>query len=61
MLDRLVINKVNQNCAMNRLLPLLTLVSLISSVFTRAETEATALECRKSATFLVPLDSPDHR
>ena len=46
---------------MNRLLPLLTLVSLISSVFTRAETEATALECRKSATFLVPLDSPDHR
>src|ERR1041385_60181 len=27
----------------------------------RAETETTALECRKSETFLAPLDSPDHR
>jgi aminopeptidase N len=46
---------------MKRLLHLLTLVSLVSSVFARPDTEATALECLKSETFLAPLDSPDHR
>src|SRR5882724_4052568 len=46
---------------MKRLLPLLTLVSLVPSVFARAETEATAIECIKSARFLAPLDSPEHR
>ncbi len=46
---------------MNRLLPLLTLVSLVVSMFARAGTEATAIECIKSATFLAPLDSPEHR
>src|SRR6266550_7107837 len=56
-----VINKAHQNCAMKRLLPLLTLVSLVASVFVRAETEAIAIECIKSATFLAPLDSPEHR
>src|SRR5213596_784687 len=46
---------------MKRLLHLLTLVSLVSSVFSRAETETTAIECIKSAAFLAPLDSPEHR
>jgi aminopeptidase N len=46
---------------MKRLLPLLTLVSLVDSVVARAETEATAIECIKSANFLAPLDSPEHR
>src|SRR5204863_4341210 len=52
----LVIKKARQNCAMKRLLPLplLTLVSLVASVFARAEKEATAIECIKSATFLAP-------
>ncbi len=46
---------------MKRLLHLLTLISLVASVFARAETEATALECIKSAAFLAPPDSPEHR
>src|SRR5437879_2328298 len=46
---------------MKRLLHLLTLVSLVSSLFARAETETTAIECIKSAAFLAPLDSPEHR
>src|SRR5437762_1197810 len=45
---------------MKRLLHLLTLVSLVSSLFARTGTEATAIECVKSATFLAPLDSPEH-
>src|SRR5947208_12571018 len=46
---------------MKRLLPWFTLVSLVASALARAETEGVALECRKSETFLAPLDSPDHR
>jgi aminopeptidase N len=46
---------------MKSLLSLFTLVSLVAPVFVRAETEAIAIECIKSATFLAPLDSPEHR
>src|SRR5262245_11241356 len=56
-----VIMKAHQNCAMKKLLSLLTLVSLVAPMFVRAETEAIAIECIKSATFLAPPDSPEHR
>src|SRR5260221_14076698 len=33
----------------------------VSTTCVEAETETAALECSKSATFLAPLDAPDHR
>src|ERR1051325_2646070 len=40
---------------------LLARASFVPSISARTETEEAALECRKSETFLAPLDSPDHR
>ena len=48
---------------MNRLLPALLAATLafVVTIPTRAENEATTIQCVKSATFLAPIDSPDHR
>src|SRR5215472_8438564 len=47
-------NRISARCLFLCLLPWATTSA-------HAETEAMLLECRKSATFLAPIDSPDHR
>jgi len=47
---------------MNRLLPpLLSLHVLLAVVSARADSDSTAIECVKSASFFAPIDSPDYR
>jgi aminopeptidase N len=48
---------------MNRIVQILLAASLagLFSGYVRAETETISLECLKRATFLAPIDSPDHR
>src|SRR5437016_9999945 len=48
---------------MNKIIRLLIVVDAVCwfATATRAETEATAIECLKSATFLAPIDSSAHR
>src|SRR5437870_5839553 len=48
---------------MNQIIRLVIVVDAVCwfAFVTRAETEATAIECLKSATFLAPIDSSAHR
>ena len=46
---------------MNKIIRLVIVVVCWFAFVTRAETEATAIECLKSATFLAPIDSSAHR
>src|SRR2546423_2515898 len=48
---------------MNKIIRLVILIDAVCwlAIVTRAGTEATAIECLKSATFLAPIDSSEHR
>ena len=58
-----VVTQLALHPAMNKIIRLVIVVDAVCwfAFVTRAETEATAIECLKSATFLAPIDSSAHR